>query len=640
VCIEGCVAPYCSNTCTTFGRSCQVQNSHQAIKALQLSECGYTRNVTPIARVEFFFLRRILMKIKSLKTVPSGIDIAISGFGNVNCPDSLWIHSTTDISLKIHRSVRPYFGGASESELQRTQKSLQFKTDKFNVWIRAKRYASLAIQSHKLSYAFRTGFKSKLFVSSQDILTVPAFFNRDGNKIWISRSASKSGFYNPELGAKLEFDFRRSTFKDGIFITEIQIWPAGSFWLFALRLFRHQDIFDLVAEFDDIDSALTLASLYPSWHYVHSFFTLKFNQNIFCATNIYPLLREPESNALMPDLSPADVTKALDLVAQNTDFDIIQIPDDAHLLGKFFLVDGKIVLPTKSNQVSENVNLFWPNEFWRSDNCDFIAVPNFLGEKLLTNSAIVIGNSGWGHFLEEEVPRFMLLKDPRGTTIKPICTYFYDKVQLEIIDGLMGEFPSALDSAFKYRLKSCSTVTLRNFRKEALAGCQEYFGADTLDLLKKFKSSNRFPKINIPLPERIYLARESGLFRNLYNKKQLEKLLEGFGFQKVYTTDMPLDERVSTFSNAKIIVAESGSGIFNAYFANREVCLIEIRHPDLLRSSESNLMLNVVGMRHFLLEGKRFGFLSKGNALRDNYFVEIEQLGSLLSSLIENVAPD
>ena len=92
-------------------------------------------------------------------------------------------------------------------------------------------------------------------------------------------------------------------------------------------------------------------------------------------------------------------------------------------------------------------------------------------------------------------------------------------------------------------------------------------------------------------------------------------------------------ERTEIFGRAKIIVAESGAGIFNTYFADANSFLIEIRHPDLIESAESNLMLQIVGCRYEMVKGEKTKLVLGRHLRKDSYEVNLDKVLDLLVKL-------
>lgn len=78
---------------------------------------------------------------------------------------------------------------------------------------------------------------------------------------------------------------------------------------------------------------------------------------------------------------------------------------------------------------------------------------------------------------------------------------------------------------------------------------------------------------------RLYISRDDAPDRRLLNEREAMMVLEPLGFERLVLSDMPVNDLVSAFANAEIIVSPHGSGLTNILFAPRRARVIEIDHP-------------------------------------------------------------
>lgn len=93
-------------------------------------------------------------------------------------------------------------------------------------------------------------------------------------------------------------------------------------------------------------------------------------------------------------------------------------------------------------------------------------------------------------------------------------------------------------------------------------------------------------------PERIFIARKGT--RTLSNESEVEQILKGYGFSKVYFEDIPISEQWSVAINAKIVVALHGAAMSSLVFSNTGVKVIELFHPGYVVDMYRH-MTNAVG---------------------------------------------
>jgi capsular polysaccharide biosynthesis protein len=587
--------------------------------------------------LKYILIKRVLEEISQKSIRPSSYRVSVKGFGDAK---SLNLTSSGCIQINLRRCFIPNFSMVSVSELQKNCQSLFFSQVAFSPLIRFRRHLSLALQSGKLLSSIKGSFSGKAYISSEQFLGVPELSLIDGSPLWISRLSSRSGVYNPNLKPSLEYDFRRNTNLFKIFVSEIEFVPSANIFFSIFRIFSFGKIADLLAKKSDLDSAIILSQLMPRWHYVNSFFTLHFDQDVFGAENIYELssLENPDRWHLPYAVEQSNGELGPKLSDSTSDFIVLRFNHEFILFTDTILIDGKVFGP-EIHSTNDRLNDFsWPNLTWTNHRSKFVAIPNFLEEERLGESSIVMGNSSWGHFMEEELPRFVKLNKIRESGSLPIITNDYGFIQSSFISVITRDDPMTLRSDHRYIVEGGYIVIMKNFRRKASKGEEKFVSEETISLLRQVRELILDQAPNIEPSQMLYIAREPGLFRKLANRNKLEEVLDEFGFVKVYTSNLSFSQRLELFGSAKIVVGESGSGLFNLYFVKQGCGLLEIRHPDFELSRESEIMVETVGITHRIFHGKKLSKLILTKPLRDSYEIDLNQFQLFLTKLIQEKA--
>jgi hypothetical protein len=136
-------------------------------------------------------------------------------------------------------------------------------------------------------------------------------------------------------------------------------------------------------------------------------------------------------------------------------------------------------------------------------------------------------------------------------------------------------------------------------------------------------------------PSRVFIRRESGLFRPLLNAEKIQKMLEDkFGFVTHYVGNLTLDQATSIFHNAEIIVGEYGAGLAHMLLAPHRAKVLEIRGPLERNALEFEYLAKTLELEHSRVVGGAKYFSKKGIA-RGPYRVKPKVLESKIKELIE-----
>ncbi len=89
-------------------------------------------------------------------------------------------------------------------------------------------------------------------------------------------------------------------------------------------------------------------------------------------------------------------------------------------------------------------------------------------------------------------------------------------------------------------------------------------------------------------PERVFISRKGT--RTLLNEKEIEAVLQDYGFQKVYYEDISVSEQWSISKNAKVVVGIHGAALCSLLFNRNAVKLVELFHPGYVTHLYRNIV--------------------------------------------------
>ena len=141
---------------------------------------------------------------------------------------------------------------------------------------------------------------------------------------------------------------------------------------------------------------------------------------------------------------------------------------------------------------------------------------------------------------------------------------------------------------------------------------------DEIHQLSRFINSKIKPRKN-KKSEKIFLKRNSNLFRNLINRDLLEQYLSEIGYTCLDLGEATFGEQVSIISNASFIVAETGATLTNVIFAPPNCHVLELK-PEGSDSVYGSL-IEILDLRYESVQTKEVG--------SGNYRIEMRDLQRL-----------
>jgi capsular polysaccharide biosynthesis protein len=87
-------------------------------------------------------------------------------------------------------------------------------------------------------------------------------------------------------------------------------------------------------------------------------------------------------------------------------------------------------------------------------------------------------------------------------------------------------------------------------------------------------------------PERIYVSRSRQAIRRLGNETTVEAIFAARGFAIVHPEDLPIEQQVTLWANARLVAGSAGSNMFGLAFQRRLERVLQITSPNMVQFSE------------------------------------------------------
>ena len=127
-----------------------------------------------------------------------------------------------------------------------------------------------------------------------------------------------------------------------------------------------------------------------------------------------------------------------------------------------------------------------------------------------------------------------------------------------------------------------------------------------------------------------YLQRPARSLRKLRNQKEVTYLLQDFEIVSVSPENISYTEQVQLFSNARLVIAESGAAMSNILFCPEWAKVIELQPPGSHSPTLWQDLSKIVGVEHRIINGTYKSRL--GRLLNPNYFyIRIQELRDFLN---------
>jgi hypothetical protein len=567
---------------------------------------------------------------------PKMVHIEFLGFGKRIVAKNLRL-VIDDIEFVVRKKRRPYFAIAAfainELNVQNPDPSIAIPTYPF--FVLAKRILSLLLQTKRLLPGVFNGYRFSISLP-QDSFGSTCSLQTSAGDLVILRTAARIGLISYDLESTFEQNFRRGISQDAFQITH-----ANSYPLFATqkqnrwskRFFR-REIDNQINE-SNIENIRILMEFLPKWDYARAQADLLLDLDRFTDSNFKFIKGSLVKIGARYYFEPKELE--IDATWENegtksemfTGFSI----RNARVSSDGIVSAGDYVVPLSTRDFQSDSGAFWPQNLWSMKDSSFVIRANSKDtESDLTNAIYLRSQSNWAHFIEDYLPGAILLSHSFESS-QVLISSNTDALQEELLRVFFE--PERIHKVGNRESLRVGNLRLfiHNFnRDEVISG--EISGREMIDttLMLDLRNSildlvrNRNSRYN-----QIFICRPRTSLRRLINQKRVRKVLVDSGFVIVYPEKMTLFERIEVFSNARIVIAESGAGTANLYFCSANTKIVELKHPQMIRSREYEAIENVTGNQFQIVYGRSPNIWQKIRFGRDSFSISIEYLSKVIA---------
>lgn len=123
-----------------------------------------------------------------------------------------------------------------------------------------------------------------------------------------------------------------------------------------------------------------------------------------------------------------------------------------------------------------------------------------------------------------------------------------------------------------------------------------------------FHRHHFLPKVKSQIsswPSRIYISRSQASYRQVLNEQEIINYLKKYDFLSINLESLTIEEQISLFANAQIIIAPHGSGLTNLMFCQPGTTVIELLSPHYIRHYYW-VISQQLGLHHYYIKGEVF----------------------------------
>jgi len=184
-------------------------------------------------------------------------------------------------------------------------------------------------------------------------------------------------------------------------------------------------------------------------------------------------------------------------------------------------------------------------------------------------------NGNYCHFLFEGLPRLRILRRCHPDPAIPVYVNTRRTYQRALLP-LFGVGPERLIPAASFPLLQAERLWVPTY-----PGYQGKFTPEAISYLRE----TLLPKLEAEAPLRrlsrkIYVSRRDATSRRIQNEAEIEKRLEGLGFECLCLSDLPVLAQMRAFAEARVVVAAHGASLTNMVFGAAGALMVEIFPED------------------------------------------------------------
>jgi len=224
-------------------------------------------------------------------------------------------------------------------------------------------------------------------------------------------------------------------------------------------------------------------------------------------------------------------------------------------------------------------------EFVWFDRFDFlnevVPIPSDQVIKVSGRVAVItqLSHVNYFHFINETLGRLALLE---MHNVEYDWLYIpYDIPMIKSFLTLWGVDPNKIISPVDvYYCVQADELIIPSFNLNTDAGFRHtgiFIHPKTMNYVKQ-KIINNFAKerAHKSFSKKVFVSRKDGFCRRILNEDEIFELFEPLGFVRYELSKMTIEEQISLFQNAEIVVGEHGAGFANLLFCKSGTVVIEL----------------------------------------------------------------
>lgn len=492
------------------------------------------------------------------------------------------------------------------AELNMLNCDTSFFQPEYKAKVLFKRMISLGLSSHRLFSGIFNGFVLTATMDIDFFSSAPKVVGAT-NDIYISRAVGRSGIRLSEYRPILEYSIRRRQLKEDVVLLSSSIEPSN----ISISSFKIQ--VENICESRSVSDAKDFLNRLPRWHGLRTHFSLAIdNPHIFESLNtFYPVYVKSEVTTKEVTVSfeanPSEVTSIGRNKSERPIFILSRIHNARLLNGVNIVKNGYIYFTDTSENHASKSTAMWPAINWSLSNSELVAVPPYDSAiSQVEESNFLPKNTNWAHFLEDIAPQAILLQQNCRTSW---LSESVDDIQYDLLQALGLKSILIVDSCSNIDSKLINFVSHINVRNKLISGQNQddFFSVD-VSLMKELRLRvNRYFSPPSSQAVKVFIPRETGLFRKLVNQSQIASILSKRDFKPIYMGNLSLKERVLLLSNCSHLIYVYGAAGVNAYFCPDNCQITELRHPEMTVSREHLGLVATTGASWKTINGNHSG---------------------------------
>lgn len=175
----------------------------------------------------------------------------------------------------------------------------------------------------------------------------------------------------------------------------------------------------------------------------------------------------------------------------------------------------------------------------------------------------------YGHFLMDVLPRLWALSE-LDRSVSLATSVKIGRSHIAMLSAL--GIPE--DRVYRITRPVAPDVT---YLPSAGVRLRDYVHPSAFDIFDRISILSQNSKLKAP--DKIYVSRSRISGRKLVNELEVEALFKSAGFAIIHPQELPIEDQIKVFSEAKFIVGTGGSSMHNTVFSSNEAKILMISTP-------------------------------------------------------------